>query len=289
MVIRPILAALLALLAIAPLRASTISVVAAENFYADAAAQIGGDAVSVKSVMSNPDQDPHLFESSPSTARLVAEARVAIVSGADYDPWMKQLLAATPSHARSEIDVADLIGKKPGDNPHIWYDPATMAALADALSKTLAQADPQRAGAFATSAAAFKASLAQIDAKIASMRQKYSGVAVAASEPVFGYMSDRLGLDMREQQFQLAVMNDAEPSASDVARFETDLKSGQIKVMIVNSQADDSAVHRLVDIAHAAGAPIVAVSELEPAGQTYQTWMLHQLDELDKALSSVHR
>src|SRR5664279_4807126 len=102
-----------------------LSVVAAENFYGDVARQIGGDDVAVASVMSNPDQDPHLFETTPSVVKQIVDAQIVILNGADYDPWMDKLLKASPRPGRTAIVVADLVGKKAGDNPHLWYDPGT--------------------------------------------------------------------------------------------------------------------------------------------------------------------
>ncbi|MGC1642520.1 MAG: zinc ABC transporter substrate-binding protein, partial [Pseudolabrys sp.] len=111
-----------------------IAVVATENFYGDIARQIGGDRVAVVSIMSNPDQDPHLFETTPATVRQIAKAQIVIVNGANYDPWMEKLLAATPRAGRVVITAADLTGRKAGDNPHLWYDPATMPAVATAFA-----------------------------------------------------------------------------------------------------------------------------------------------------------
>src|SRR5579863_3562983 len=123
----PLLACLASLLA-APAAASAdpINVVAAENFYGDVTQQIGGTGVRVTSILSNPDQDPHLFEASPSVARAISTARIVIYSGIDYDPWVEKLLSAAKSAERKTIVVAELAGKKTGDNPHIWYDVATM-------------------------------------------------------------------------------------------------------------------------------------------------------------------
>src|SRR6185312_5079370 len=101
--------------------AGPAAVVAAENFYGDLAQQLGGPDVKVTSVLSNPDQDPHLFEASPSVARAVSAARYVVYNGIGYDPWMEKLLSAARSPDRHTIVVADLVGKKPGDNPHIWY------------------------------------------------------------------------------------------------------------------------------------------------------------------------
>ena len=143
---RLVLAGLFYLAATMPFAtANPIKIVAAENFYGDIAKQIGGPDVSVSSILSNPDQDPHLFEVSPSVGRDVAAARVVIYNGIDYDPWMEKLLAAARSASRKTIVVAELVGKRTGDNPHIWYDPATMPALAKTLAERpdCHRSDPQ--------------------------------------------------------------------------------------------------------------------------------------------------
>ena len=279
------LAGAFALLATLPASAAGIDVLAAENFYGDLAKQVGGKAVAVTSILSNPDQDPHLFEADPSTARALKSAKVVIRNGVDYDPWMEKLLAADPSPGRAEIVAADLMGRKAGDNPHLWYDPRTMQAVAGAMAERFGAADPAGQAAFKKNAEAFDASLKPLDAKIAAMKAKYAGLPVTASEPVFGLMAELIGLDVHNKAFQMAVMNNTEPSPSDVAAFEDDLKNHKVKVMIYNAQADDQAVKRLVALAKASRIPIVGVSETEPAGKTYQAWMLGQLDALDKALS----
>ena len=274
-----------ALLLPGPASAATIAVVAAENFYGDLARQVGGGFVSVTSILSNPDQDPHLFEADPSTARALKAAKVTISNGADYDPWMEKLLAADASPGRAEIVAADLVGKKSGDNPHLWYDPKTMNAVARDLAAKLSAIDPSHKAVFETNAAAFDKAVEPVDAKVAAMKARYAGQPVTASEPVFGYMAGLLGLAMRNESFQLSVMNSTEPSASDVAKFEDDLKGHKVKVMLYNSQADDQAVKRLVQMARDNHIPVVGVTETEPAGSTYQAWMLKQLDALDHALA----
>lgn len=266
--------------------AAPLTIVAAENFYGDLAHQIAGPHATVVSILSNPDQDPHLFEADASTARALANATIVIANGADYDPWMDKLLGASKAENRMEIVVADLVGKKPGDNPHLWYDPATMKATAAKLAEDLGKIDAAHKAEYAANAQKFVASLAPLDAKVTEMKSHYAGVPVTASEPVFGYMAQALGLDMRNQTFQTAVMNNTEPSPTDVAAFEADLKTHKVKVMLYNSQADDAAVKRLVDIAKASHVPVVGVSETEPGGKTYEAWMMGQLTALDKALAS---
>jgi zinc/manganese transport system substrate-binding protein len=261
-----------------------IRIVAAENFYGDVARQIGGSDAAVTSILANPDQDPHEFEASPSTARALADAAVVIYNGAGYDAWAAKLLAASPSASRQTIVVAELVHKKPGDNPHLWYDPRTVSALAGALADTLARLDPAHRADYRSRLARFEQSMAPLASQIAALRRSYAGTPVAATEPVFGYMADALGLDMRGRRFQLAVMNDTEPSAADTAAFEHQLYAKGVKVLIYNSQTSDALTRRMRALAQQAGIPVVGVTETEPQGKDYQAWMRSQLDALDRAL-----
>jgi zinc/manganese transport system substrate-binding protein len=269
----------------APAADGTIAVVAAENFYGDVAKQIGGDRVAVTAIMNNPDQDPHLFETTPSTVRQIADAKVVILNGADYDPWMATLIRAAPHPGRIVIDIAGLTGRRAGDNPHLWYDPAAMPAAAKAMAAAFAAADPAHKNDYTARLKKFIASLKPINDKIAAIRAKFAGTSVTASEPVFGAMATALGLTMRNEKFQLAIMNGTEPSARDVAAFESDLKQHKVKVMFFNKQAADKAVQRLVNIARQSGVPVVGITETQPAGTTYQSWMLNELNDAEKALA----
>jgi zinc/manganese transport system substrate-binding protein len=264
-----------------------IPVVAAENFYGDVVKQLGGTHVDVTSILSNPDQDPHLFEASPKTARALQHASLVVYNGADYDPWMAKLLSASKNDKRTVIVAAELTGKKPGDNPHLWYDPATMPAVARAVSAALASADPAHKAEYDTKLSAFLASLKPLDDKVAAMHAKYAGVPVTATEPVFGYLSDAIGLTMRNQRFQLAAMNDTEASATDIAAFERDLRDRQVRALIYNSQATEALTKRMLKLAQQSGVPAISVTETEPAGKTFQQWMLGQLDALDHALATA--
>jgi zinc/manganese transport system substrate-binding protein len=262
-----------------------IDVVAAENFYGSVAQEIGGNRVSVTSILNNPDQDPHLFEVSPAIIRQIAAARVVIYNGADYDPWIEKLLKVTAKPGRVAIVAADLMNKKAGDNPHLWYDPATMPAVASALAAALAAADPAHKDDYAARLRTFLASLAPLNDKIAAIRGKYAGTPVTASEPVFGPMADALALKMSNEHFQLAIMNDTEPSARDVAAFERDLKTHKVRVLFYNKQASNKMVQHLVDLARAANVPVVGVTEIAPSDVSYRDWMLMQLDEAQRALA----
>jgi zinc/manganese transport system substrate-binding protein len=279
--------AIVALLPISPATAGAaapIAVVAAENFYGDTARQIGGPDVAVTSILNNPDQDPHLFEVSPKVARALAAAQIVIYNGVDYDPWVEKLLGASDNPSRTAIVVSALVGRKPGDNPHIWYDPATMPALAEALAEILGRIDPAHRADYRRRLLAFRQSMQPIDARIATLRGRLAGTSAAATEPVFGYMLAALGMAVREQRFQLAVMNNTEPSASDIAAFEDDLVARRLRLLVYNRQASDPTSQRMRQLAQASHIPVVAVSETEPPGTSYQSWIMDELDAVDRAL-----
>lgn len=268
----------------APRAANPLAVVAAENFYGDIAHQIGGPDVEVTSILTNPDQDPHLFEASPSAARAVSAARIVIYNGVGYDPWIDKLLSAAASSDRAAIDVGELVGKRSGDNPHIWYDPHTVLALAARLADELSVADPAHQADYRQRVAEFRQSLQPIGAKIAALRARLAGTPVAATEPVFNYLLDAIGMQVHDRRFQLAVMNNTEPGASDVVAFEKDIESHRVRILVYNSQASDPAAERMVRLARTSHIPVVAVTETEPPGKNYQEWLSSELDAVDQAL-----
>ena len=267
----------LALALATTLQAHAINIVAAENFYGGVASQIAGPDSTVTSIMSNPNQDPHEFQTDASTAAAVAHADIVIYSGIGYDDWMEKLLGVQGKPTRVVIKVADLIGAKDGDNPHIWYQPETMPALAAKLGEVLKTPE---------AAAAFTASLQPLLDRIAALKPKLSGMKVTATEPVYGYMATALGFDMLGYDYQLAVMNDTDPSFQQTADFEKSLQSKTAKILFYNSQVTDPSTERMQSIAKASGVPIVGVTETQPTtSATYLDWMMSTLGGVEKALA----
>ncbi len=258
------------------LQADTVNIVAAENFYGGVAQQIAGDAAQVTSILSNPNQDPHEFTTDAATAMAVANADVVIYNGIGYDEWMEKLLGTQGKPGRVVIQVAALVGAKAGDNPHIWYDPKTMPALAAKLADVLDQPE---------NLAAFEASFAPLTARIASIRAAKAGTPVTATEPVFGDLAEALGFRMENEAFQLAVMNDTDPSFQQTADFEKSLTSKAVEILFYNSQVTDPATARLQAVAKEHDVPIVGVTETQPpAAKSYVDWMLTELSEVETAL-----
>ena len=264
--------------------AEPIAIVAAENFYGEAAAAIGGDRVTVDSVIVQQGTDPHDYEPTPSVATSVADAGIVILSGADYDPWMERLIAASANDKRKVVDVAALVSHAPGDNPHVWYDPKAMPALANTLTDTLVAADPEGKAGYEQRRDAFLVTIASIKERVDALRARFAGTPVTATEPVFGYMAEALGLKMQNEAFQTAIMNETEPSAAALASMEADIRGGRVKVIFYNSQVEDPLTQHLSEVAKSVGVPIVGITETQPEGKTFAAWMLDELDATAKAL-----
>ncbi len=271
-------------------RAGEVKIVAAENFYGGVAQQIAGADTKVLSILSNPNQDPHEFTTDASTARAVADADIVIYSGIGYDSWMEKLLGTPGKPNRVVICVANLIGAKDGDNPHIWYDPRTMPALADKLATVLKARAGGTGSSYDTNAQNFKNAMKPELDKIAALKAVYAGTTVTATEPVFGYMTGALGFKTLNYDFQVNVMNDAEPSAAQTAAFEKSLTTHAARILFYNSQVTDPTTDRIKKIAQKAGVPIVGVTETQPLDQkTYADWMLHELAAVEAGLPAKSR
>ena len=265
------------LVAMGQLRSQSVNIVAAENFYGGVAAQVAGTSAKVTSIMSNPNQDPHEFQTDAETAKAVANADIVIYSGIGYDNWMEKLIAAQSKSGRVVIKVSDLIGAKEGDNPHIWYDPRTMPALVAKLASVLNKPD---------AVPRFSKAMRPLLEEITKLQPKTRGIKVTATEPVFGYMATALGFEMLNYGFQLAVMNDTDPSFKQTANFEKSLSTKTARILFCNSQVSNPVTQRMKDLAKSCGIPVVGVTETQPAdAKTYVQWMLSQLAAVDAALN----
>ncbi len=264
--------------------AAPVKIVAAENFYGELAHEIGGNNVAVTSIISNPDADPHLFATSPKTSQSLAQAQIIIYNGADYDTWMEQMLTTVNKNQVIIINVADLMKIKPGANPHIWYQPATFPILAKVLADKIAQLEPASKAIVQKNLASFLADNQQVAKQIATVKQHYQGTSVTATEPVFGYMAQALGLNMKGEDFQWKIMNDSEPTPKMVANYQSLLTNKQVKVMFYNNQVTDSLTSNMQKLARQNGVKVVGVSETMPKDTTINRWLTSEINATATAL-----
>ena len=263
------------------------SVVAAENFWGSIASQLGGDRVTVTSIIDNPNADPHDYEPTAEDARSFATASFVIENGVGYDPWAQRLLDANPVPSRAVLDVGTLVGEPTGGNPHRWYSPPDVQRVIDAITTQYIKMDPNDASYFTAQRTTFETKgLAQYHAIIAQIKSTYAGTPVGASESIFALMAPALGLKLiTPPAFLTAISEGTEPTAADKATIDHQIASHEIKVYVYNSQNATPDVQRQIDEARAAGIPISTITEtLVPASATFQAWQVAQLKALEAAL-----
>jgi zinc/manganese transport system substrate-binding protein len=262
--------------------------VGAENQYANVIAQIGGKYVRATAIQSNPNTDPHTFEASTSVAEVISAAQLVVQNGLGYDSYMNRIEAGSPNAARKVIDVQSLLRLPDSTpNPHLWYSPATMPAVAQAIASDLSALRPAHAGYFEASLHAFDNSLKPWLQAIARFKAAYPGTPVATTEPVGDYMLQAAGTDnLTPFVLQADIMNGVDPAPQDVAIQDSLLKNHKVKVFVYNQQVVDSLTESFLSAAKQYGIPVVGVYETMPApGYDYQSWMLAEVQALQKAVA----
>jgi zinc/manganese transport system substrate-binding protein len=267
--------------------AGTVDVVAAENVYGDITQQIGGGHVSVTSILSDPNADPHLYEPGTRAGLAVANARLVIQNGLGYDAFMQKLEAASPSSSRVVVTVADALGiRGAGANPHVWYDIPRLGVIAKTIAGGLARVDPAHASDYAAGRRRFIARTAELQQAVASIRTHFRGLPVAYTEPVPGYLLAAAGLrNLAPEQFTRAIEDGSEPSPAAVAQMTALLVHRRVDVLLYNDQTVSPITQRIRDAARAHRVPVVGVSETLPPGLDFQQWQLGQVRALRAALA----
>ena len=269
--------------------AHKIVAVGAENEYTSVLQQVGGQYVQASAIMSNPNTDPHTFEASASVAREISSAQLVVQNGVGYDTFMDSIEKAVPDSGRKLINVQKLRGLPDSTpNPHLWYDPATMPAVANAVASDLAAIQPAHAAYFKANARTFISSLGPWIQALGSFKEKYPNTPVAVTEPVADYLLQAAGADIKTPfEFQADIMNGTDPSAQDVALERSLFTGHKVKVFLYNRQVTDTLTESFISLAQANGIPVVGVYETMPTpGYTYQSWMLAETKALQQAVTS---
>jgi zinc/manganese transport system substrate-binding protein len=264
-----------------------IEVVAAENFWGSIASQLGGERVHVTSIITNPATDPHDYEPTSVDARTMAGAKLAIVNGIGYDGWAPKLIAANPVGGRLVLTVGDVVGVKAGGNPHRWYSPANVQQVIRAIVADYKQLAPSSASYFQRRAATFEShGLARYKRLLATIKHRYRGVPVGASESIFQPLAQALGLKLlTPTTFLKAISEGADPTARDLTTIDRQVAQRRIKVWVFNSQNSTPDVQRITDAARKRRIPVTTITEtLVPASATFQAWQSSQLEALQRAL-----
>ena len=266
--------------------AGKLNVVAAENFYGDIAKQVGGEHVNVSSILSDPNVDPHEYESSVENGKAVATAQLVIQNGGGYDEWMKKLLDASPNDSRSVITAFDIAKSLP-NNEHVWYSPQNVKIIANSIATALKKQDATHAADYDANLKKFDDSLQALEQKISEIKSKYAGTPVGLTETIFLYQTGPMGLDVKTPgELQKAIAEGNDPPANTVAIANNQITHGEIKVLIYNEQTNTPITSKLQKDAQSKNIPIVPVTETMPQGKTYQSWQLDQMSSLEQALKA---
>jgi zinc/manganese transport system substrate-binding protein len=265
---------------------STLQVIAGEDFWGSIASQLGGTHVSVTSIVTNPNTDPHEYESSATDARAFATADYVLLNGAGYDDWGQKLLSANPSSSRKLLTVADLLHKKAGDNPHFWYNPDWIDKVADRITADYQALDSADSAYFSQQREAFRNALQPYHDAVASIRSAFTGVAVGSTESIFVYMAQALGLNLTSPpEFMQAISEGSDPPAQSVAESQNQVSDHLVKVLVYNTQTSTPITENLKQLAAKNGIPVVGISEtVQPTTASFQDWQTKQLNALQAAL-----
>jgi zinc/manganese transport system substrate-binding protein len=264
-----------------------LQVVAAENFWGSVAAQLGGAKVQVRSVIVDPATDPHSYEPTAQDARTMAGARLAIVNGVGYDEWASKLLAADPVEGRDVLNVGGLLGLRAGENPHRWYYPSDVLAVARRIARDYEQLVPSASSYFAQRQRIFETrDLARYDALRREIRARYAGTPVGYSESIFEGLGEDLGLKLvTPYGFAKAIAEGSEVTAQDKRTVDGQVAGRKLDVWVFNSQNVTPDVQRVNELARAAHIPIATVTEtLSPASDSFEQWQVAELEGLARAL-----
>jgi zinc/manganese transport system substrate-binding protein len=267
-----------------------ITVVAAENFWGSLASQLGGEHVTVATVINNPDADPHDYEPTPADGRTIASAQYVIINGIGYDPWAPKLVDANPSDKRTVLTVGELVGVKEGGNPHRWYSPDNVHTVIARITEDYKKLDPADAGYFDQQKQNFESkTLAKYNSLISEIKSKYAGTPIGASESIVAPLAEGLGLKMlTPESFLNAISEGADPTAQDKAAIDAQIKNKQIKLYVYNSQNSTPDVQAQVDAAKAAGIEVATVTETpNPPDASFQDWQATQLAAIQQALAKA--
>jgi zinc/manganese transport system substrate-binding protein len=265
---------------------STLSVVASTNVWGDVARTVGGDAVTVTSLVSRPSQDPHSFEPSTTTLLTVSKADLVIENGGGYDDFMDRVV--TSSHSKAAVLDAVTISGRTADaglNEHVWYDLAAVQKVADAVAEELGKDRPDQARRFTARAAGLKARIDDLRSQESRLRAQVAGERIGITEPVPLYLTEAVGLvNATPAQFSEAV-EEGEDVSPRVLQETLDLFTGRkVVALVYNDQTSGPVTDKVLDAARQADIPVVAVTETLPAGVSYVGWMQRNLTALGSAV-----
>lgn len=267
----------------------TISLVASTNVWGDVASQVAGDAVSVTSIISDPDTDPHEYQADARTQLALSDATVVVENGGGYDDFVDTMLSAAKSEATviNAVDVSGFAATQ-GDelNEHVWYDYPTVIKVAGAIEEALSKADPDNASTFESNLATFTTKVEGLEKAAAEVKSAHAGAGVAITEPVPLYLLEAMGLDNKTPEaFSEAIEEETDVPATVLDETLKLFSDHQVDALVYNEQTTGPQTEAVLSAAKDADIPVVPVQETLPAGLDYVSWQQKIIDKISAALS----
>jgi len=262
-----------------------VAVVVSVDQWGDIVSELGGACANVKTVLASSSVDPHDYEPSPADAAWFKGAKLVVVNGAGYDAWASKLAGSSAAGA-PVVSAAEVTKTPDGANPHLWYMPSAVTAVADAVTAEFSKLDPQAGDYFSQRRSQFTTAMAPYTSLIAKIKAGASAKSYAATESIFDYQAQALGLvNKTPEGYRRASANESDPSPGDIDAFRRVLDGRQADVLIYNTQTQGSVPQQIRSTAEQAGIPVVDVTETVPPGQnSFEGWQDAQLTALAKAL-----
>ncbi len=268
---------------------TTVGVVATSTVLADFVSKVGGDHVTVRSLVPK-GGEVHTFDPKPGDVAAVAEADLIVANGLGLDEWLTALAedagAAAPIvKLAEEIDGVDLIETEGEDNPHLWLDPRLAAGYVEGIGEALAAADPPNADAYRTRANDVEEEFGALDSAIRTQLDAIpeSDRRIVSFHDAFPYFARAYGFEI------VGVVVDVpgqDPSAGEVAALIDAIDDANAKVILSEVQFDPSLAET---IAAETGATVVADlysdSLGDPPLDTYEAIMTWDVDQIVAALT----
>lgn len=271
-----------------PCPGAPISAVAVENQWGSVLQQLGGQCVSVTNIITDPFADPHEYQPTSADALAYQTAQIVLENGVGYDDFSDKIIA-TVTPKPIVVNAGNVVDKKAGDNPHVWYSPTYVDQVSAAITQALKQAQPADGSYFDNQAQTFASRESTYKSMVQQIAQKDANVPVGSTESIFVYLAQATSLNLISPPgFMDAISEGNDPVARDVATFQNQITQKQIKVLVYNDQTIMPVTDQLKSLATSNNIPIVGVSEtMPPEYTTFQGWQATQLLELSQAIASA--
>ncbi|NEG72200.1 metal ABC transporter solute-binding protein, Zn/Mn family [Bifidobacterium ramosum] len=255
-----------------------IAVVASINQWGSLAEQIGGDDVSVTSILSSTNVDAHDFEPQTSDVAKLAKAQVVVANGAGYDSWATKNVAKDAQ----TVSAAQIVGAMEGDNPHLWFSKDARNGMAQELVNAFSKVLPSKKKAFNERYKAWQKKEKTVEQAMDDFSAAHKDVTYAATEAVAYYLMSDMGFtDKTPKGYAASAAAEGEAAPADLQEFQKLLEDKGVDLLVNNTQEASDATNMITGTAGRADVPVFDVSEQMPKDMTSLTeWIGSLVDTI---------